>query len=140
MLQFQSPLCVNLHVWLAILWVQLFYHLCSIFIVLAGDIDFVFIPWGCVFSTLNASLDNLFGLLKFSLWYFYFSHLGIVGSIPPLGKVFDTYLHLRLEWIIVRTMYKLPLIHYWISRNTYFSSEKKLQNLSKWFYYIYLDL
>ena len=30
MLQFQSPLCVNLHVWLAILWVQLFNHLGSI--------------------------------------------------------------------------------------------------------------
>ena len=30
MLQFQSPLCVNLQVWLAILWVQLFYHLGSI--------------------------------------------------------------------------------------------------------------
>ena len=27
MLQFQSPLFVILHVWLAILWVQLFYHL-----------------------------------------------------------------------------------------------------------------
>ena len=30
MLQFQSPLCVKLHVWIAILWVQLFYHLGSI--------------------------------------------------------------------------------------------------------------
>ena len=30
MLQFQSPLCVNLQVWLAILWVKLFYHLGSI--------------------------------------------------------------------------------------------------------------
>ena len=30
MLQFQSPLCVNLHVWLVILWVQLIYHLGSI--------------------------------------------------------------------------------------------------------------
>ena len=30
MLKFQSPLCVNLHVWLEILWVKLFYHLGSI--------------------------------------------------------------------------------------------------------------
>ena len=34
----------------------------SIFIVLVGDLDFVFIPQGCVFSTLDASLDKLFGL------------------------------------------------------------------------------
>ena len=31
MLQFQSPLCVNLHVWLVISWVQLIYHLGSIY-------------------------------------------------------------------------------------------------------------
>ena len=56
----------------------------SILLVLAGDIDFVFIPQGCVFSTLDASLDKLFGILMFSLWYCYFSHLGIVGYVSPL--------------------------------------------------------
>ena len=111
----------------------------STFLVLARDIDFVLIPHGCVLSSLDGSLDMFFGVLMFSLWYCYFIHLGIVGYVPPLGKFFDTYLHSRMEWLIVRTMYKLPLIHYWISRNTYFYSEKKLPNLRKWFYYIYWD-
>ena len=82
------------------------------FLVLARDIDFVLIPQGCVLSSLDGSLDMFFGVLMFSLWYCYFSHLRIVGYVRPLRKYFDSYLHLPLEILIVRTMYKLPLIHY----------------------------
>ena len=77
MLQFQSPLFVNLHVWLAILWVQLFYHLGS-----------NSTPW--IYHLIN-------NMIFFSITY-YISYLTF-PIYELLGRFGNYFMHLWGIWI-----------------------------------------